>query len=281
MPIALKTAMQRVLEGWIEDLDPSWRALFADVQLGFDAVDAELSLEEWEPIFPTRRSKLFPGAPPGAHMLRAFDDIAPDQVRCIILGQDPYPEPGFATGRAFEAGNLATWRELDKMFSKSVRAFLQLAVAARSGDASFARSFADWPATLKALEAGEAGFRAPADLVPRWLEQGVLPLNASLTLTRFSVTVDRHQSAGHLPLWRPLILAALTRLAARPRPLCIIAFGDAAVSALAASGVEHSGHVFAIRRQHPASADAVLALPNPLVLCNEFLRAQAHETIDW
>ena len=59
-------------------------------------------------------------------MFRAFDGIAPEDVRCVILGQDPYPCPAFATGRAFEAGNVARWRELDKMFSPSVRAVVQL-----------------------------------------------------------------------------------------------------------------------------------------------------------
>jgi uracil-DNA glycosylase len=63
--------------------------------------------------------------PVGAHMLRAFEGIPPHHVRCVILGQAPYRAPDFATDRAFETGNVASWRELDKMFSKSVRAFIQ------------------------------------------------------------------------------------------------------------------------------------------------------------
>ena len=106
MDVSLRDAMQDMLEGWQDDLPADWRAGLAPVRLGFDKMDGSLSLEPWEPIFPTRRGKLFPGAPKGAHMLRSFDDIAPDDVRCVVLGQDPYPCPAFATGRAFEAGQV-------------------------------------------------------------------------------------------------------------------------------------------------------------------------------
>ena len=85
------------------------------------------------------------------------DGLAPEDVRCVILGQDPYPCPAFATGRAFEAGNVATWRELDKMFSPSVRALVQLVVAARTGEARYAEDFERWPSTLADIESGRDG----------------------------------------------------------------------------------------------------------------------------
>src|SRR6056297_1193057 len=33
------------------------------------------------------------------------------KIKIIILGQDPYPEKGRATGRAFEVGDLNSWNE--------------------------------------------------------------------------------------------------------------------------------------------------------------------------
>ena len=30
------------------------------------------------------------------------------EIKVVILGQDPYPYPNFATGRAFEVGTIAT-----------------------------------------------------------------------------------------------------------------------------------------------------------------------------
>ena len=119
MAIRLVDALLEILADWQSDLPGPWREAIGDTQLGFDACDPSLTLEPWEPVFPVRRGKTFPGAPPGAHIFRAFDAIDPGDVRCVILGQDPYPAPDFATGRAFECGNVAAWRELDKMFSKA------------------------------------------------------------------------------------------------------------------------------------------------------------------
>ncbi|WP_252869801.1 GMC family oxidoreductase N-terminal domain-containing protein [Brucella pituitosa] len=143
-------------------------------------------------------------------------------MTCVVLGQDPYPEPGFATGRAFEAGNLAGWNELNKMFSKSIRAYTQQIVAARTGDMSYARSFDDWPKTLTAIESSAVELEHPSKIADRWISEGALLLNASLTLTRFKVDIDPHQSQGHLVLWQPLIIETLRTLAARGKPLVFL-----------------------------------------------------------
>ena len=192
----LRTALRQTLEGWQEDAAPAWQGLVDGVALAFEDVDADLEIEPWEPIFPTRRGRVFPGAPAGAHMLRAFDGLAPEAVRCVVLGQDPYPCPAFSTGRAFEAGNVAHWRELDKMFSPSVRAFVQLVLEARTGEARYAGSFARWPATLATIERGETGLEAPDALADRWEASGILLLNSSLTLTRFRPRAIRTSCAA-------------------------------------------------------------------------------------
>jgi uracil-DNA glycosylase len=215
--------------------------------------------------------------------LRAFDGISPHRVRCVILGQDPYPAPEFATGRAFEAGNVAAWRELDKMFSKSVRAFIQQIVAARTGELAYARSFEDWPRTLAAIERGSAALEAPSALAQRWVDDGVLLLNASLTLSRFKVDVDPHQARGHLPLWRPLMIEVLRALVARSTPLVVIGFGDAAADTLRRAGVKDgaAARCRCILRDHPARADEVLALENPFLLCNAYLEAMGAKPVAW
>ncbi|MDE0204116.1 MAG: hypothetical protein OXK73_16975 [Rhodospirillaceae bacterium] len=280
----LRTALRETLEGWQGDLDPHWRDVVGDVDLAFDAVDPKLELEPWEPIFPARRGRTFPGAPAGAHMLRAFDDLLPEDVRCVILGQDPYPCPAFATGRAFEAGNVARWRELDKMFSPSVRAVIQLIVAARTGEARYARSFSQWPATLAAIESGAVDLEAPGALADRWVASGVLLLNTSLTLSRFRREGDPHQVRGHLPLWRPLMVRVLDRLEARDRPLVVIGFGDAAAETLSAAGLsepETDTTVGVILRPHPAAADEILAQENPFTLCNRRLQTMGAAPVDW
>ena len=284
MAIQLRAALRETLQGWHEDIHPPWRDVVGGVSLAFEDVDPALALEPWEPVFPARRGRRFPGAPAGAHMLRAFDGLAPADVRCAILGQDPYPCPAFATGRAFEAGNVARWRELDKMFSPSVRALIQLVVAARTGEARYARCFDDWPATLAAIEEGRVDLEAPEALAGRWVASGVLLLNASLTLTRFRREGDPHQVRGHLPLWRPLMVRVLAHLAQGGSPTVFIAFGDAAAETLGASipGVsDPADDPRVILRPHPAEADAVLAQENPFVLCNRRLQAMGAEAVDW
>ena len=285
----LKDALEQTFAGWRGDVEPAWRPLFRTVELGFDAVDPALTLEPWEPIFPARRGRVFPGAPPHAHVFRAFDGVSPENVRCVILGQDPYPCPAFATGRAFEAGNVAAWRELDKMFSKSVRAFVQLVVAARTGDEGYAAGFERWPETLAAVEEGRVRLEPPAALADRWAASGVLLLNSALTLTRFAIEPGPHQTRGHLPLWRPLLGAVLRHLGARPAPPVFIGFGEPAAALLRAAGLgeEESGRAGetgrpgVILRPHPAAAEDLLARTNPFTLCNRHLEAAGGKPVVW
>lgn len=279
----LADAMEEVLTGWAADLEPAWHRVLGNIALGFDAMEPSLELEPWEPIFPARRGKRFPGAPSEAHMLRAFDGIDPADVRCVVLGQDPYPEPGFCTGRAFEAGNVIAWRELDKMFSKSVRAFIQLVCAARSGDDSYAASFDAWPRTLTDIESGAIGLEQPDRLAQRWVDQGVLLLNASLTLSRFQVGVDPHQAQGHVPLWRPLMERVLSYLKDRESPVVFIGFGEVAAETLQFAGIGEgiAAPKACILRQHPAFAEQVLGRENPFTLCNNHLEAMGVRPIGW
>ena len=279
--IALRDAMQELLQDWRDDIDPAWRSSVDPVRLGYGDISSDLMLEPWEPIFPARRGRNFPGQPDGAHIFRAFDGIEPSEVRCVLLGQDPYPCPAFSTGRAFEAGNTGCWRELNKMFSRSVRAFLLQIVAARTGCAEIAADFSQWPAALSKIESGEIPFEPPPGLADRWVKSGVLLLNSSLTLSRFSVNLDPHQSEGHLCLWKPLILSVLRQLAQKGQPLAVITFGDIAADrarqALAGAPTE----VWVAERPHPADADRFLACGNPFLACNEFLRRHGARPADW
>lgn len=286
MRMRLQAVMQDLLEGWQEDLDPAWLPVFQHVELGFAAMDATLEFEPWEPIFPVRRGRVFPGQPKDAHMLRAFDDLRPESVRCVILGQDPYPCAAFATGRAFEAGNVARWRELEKMFTHSIRTLLQQIAEARTGRAEFARSIADWAATVAAIENGTLDMPDPDRLAQNWVDQGVLLLNTALTLTRFAVEVSPHQRYAHLPIWRPLIDRALSHLLTRRQgPLVILGFGDTAAAACQAAGLVPSDRprdgLAYIQRPHPAAGNGILALANQFVLANRALIEAGTHPIAW
>lgn len=278
MPARFRQVMEAVLADWCADLPTPWQSIAAGVTLGFTNIDPGLDIEEWEPVFPARRGRQFPGAPKGAHMFHAFDSIMPADVRCVLLGQDPYPCPAFSTGRAFEAGNVAEWRELNKMFSVSIRVFMQQIVASRTGDASYARAFAEWPRLLAAIESSQLDIEPASAIADRWVRQGVLLLNSSFTLSRFQVSIDPHQSQGHLPIWQPFNIAVLKALAARRTPLVCVGFGDAAAQTLALAGFDSDT---AILRPHPARGDEFLAMPNPFDACNKKLLEMGGTPIQW
>ena len=288
MRLALKDAMQDILAGWQDDLAPTWRPA-ATAALDFDAIDPELTLEAWEPVFPARRGRTFLGAPKGAHIFHAFDGVAPADVRCVILGQDPYPCAAFSTGRAFEAGNVASWRELEKMFSVSVRTFMQLIVAARTANPSYAASTREWVRLRGEIESGKLALEPAVEIADRWVRQGVLLVNSSLTISRFAVEGDPHQLRGHLPLWRPFIVSVLRCLAERGTPVVFIGFGDQAAEALRSAGVSGSSNgavgsndkVGLILREHPAQGDRVLAKENPFTLCNRLLAEMGASPVSW
>lgn len=285
MTIRLRDALRETLEGWIDDIDPAWRPVINGVTLGFDDVDPDLMLEPWEPIFPARKGRVFPGAPKGAHMLRGFDGVDPETVRCVILGQDPYPSAEFATGRAFEAGGVARWRELEKMFSHSVRTFMQQVCAERMRQPDYADTVTTWARVIDNIETGLIPLESPTALIDNWVAQGVLPLNSSCSLSRFAVVPDPHQARGHLPLWRPLMLRVMRYLAERRKPIVFIGYGVIALDLLREAGIDDAarsgGPVALIARDHPAAGNKVLAEPNPFTLCNELLRERLAEPIRW
>jgi len=272
-----------MLDGWLDDLNPSWRDVFDGVELGFDDIDPSLELFGHEPIFPGRRNFRHMGAPEGAHLLQAFDDIDPQDVRCIMLGQDPYPCMAFSTGRAFDIGSYGNWRELEGMFTHSMRSLTQCVCAERAARPELAASTADWQQTIAAIESAQIPLEAPPRLAQTWVDQGVLLMNASLTISRFQVSFDPHQTQGHTPLWRPFMVRLLRHLLQeRENPPVVILFGDAAKATLSAalSTAALIGDSV-VATEHPAAGDGFLANGNPLSQCNAILMARGEKPIKW
>lgn len=282
----LNQFMHRWLDGWRSDLPFAWRSLFTGFDLPISAIDPSLHIEDGELIYPGRRNQALPGAPEGAHLFHAFDGIAPTEVRCVLLGQDPYPDVHFSTGRAFEAGAYSRWSDLNGMASHSMRSLIQCVYAARCGDPSYARGVAEWPCALAAVSDPRNRFPAPSALAQHWVDQGVLLLNSSLTISRFSVDGHPHQIGGHLPLWRPFIAHVIRHLLdAGPRRAVFILFGDAACQAASQGGLtvgfDAPDHPSAVVAPHPAAGDAFLGRHNPFIECNRKLKAMNQAPINW
>lgn len=180
--------------------------------------------------------------PPGPQVLRAFQQPF-DDVRVLIVGQDPYPTPGHAVGLSFS-----------------------VAPQVRPIPASLVNIFREYQQDL--------GLPAPSngDLTP-WAERGVLLLNRALTVAPRQP--NAHQGKG----WEAVTEQAIKALAARGGPLVAILWGSNARNLRPLLGA----NVPCIESSHPSpmSADRGFFGSRPFSRANEALSAQGAAPIDW
>ncbi|WP_265443601.1 uracil-DNA glycosylase [Flexivirga meconopsidis] len=179
--------------------------------------------------------------PAGDKVLRAFEQPL-DDVRVLIVGQDPYPTPGHAVGLSFSVAPEVN----------PVPRSLQNIYQEMTNDLGCAR-----PAT--------------GDLSP-WADRGVLLLNRVLT-------VRAGQPASHRGKgWEHVTAAAINGLVERGGPLVAILWGrDARNLAPHLGQVPYveSAH------PSPLSAHAGFFGSRPFSRVNQLLAEQSAEPIDW
>lgn len=181
--------------------------------------------------------------PDGPNVLRAFT-FPFDQVRVLIVGQDPYPTPGHPVGLSFS-----------------------VAPDVRPVPRSLANIFTEYSEDL--------GYPRPSsgDL-SAWAEHGVMLLNRVLTVAPGSPAA--HRGKG----WEAVTECAIRGLAARDRPLVAILWGrDAATLKPLLAG---SGCV-AIESAHPSPLSASRGFfgSRPFSRANAALTEMGAEPIDW
>src|SRR5579875_581104 len=179
--------------------------------------------------------------PAGENVLRAFKQPF-DDVRVLLVGQDPYPTPGHPVGLSFSVAP-----EVRKLPGSLVNIF---------------REYSD-----------DLGLPKPSsgDLTP-WAQRGVLLLNRVLT-------VQPHKPASHRGKgWEEVTSQAIQALAGRGGPLVAILWGRDARSVAPLLGdvprIE-SAH------PSPYSADRGFFGSRPFSRANESLRQQGGEPVDW
>jgi hypothetical protein len=95
-------------------------------------------------------------------------------VQVVVLGQDPYPQPGAATGRSFEVSGLKDWTTPFRQ--TSLRNILRAVYACyNGGDAP------SWTRVRDKIADGDFPILPPDRLFDSLESQGVLFLNAYLT----------------------------------------------------------------------------------------------------
>jgi len=179
--------------------------------------------------------------PAGENVLRAFKQPF-DEVRVLIVGQDPYPTPGHAVGLSFSVSP-----ELRRLPPSLLNIF---------------REYHD-----------DLGYPAPSngDLTP-WTGRGVLLLNRVLTVAPRQP--GSHRGRG----WEEVTEQAIRALAARGTPMVAILWGrDARNLAPLLDGVPlvESAH------PSPNSADRGFFGSRPFSRTSRLLEQQGAAAIDW
>jgi uracil-DNA glycosylase len=261
------------------------REALTEFSLDWLAVSDTLTFTATEPIYPTRRKDVLAGARADAHVFRAFDDLEPSKARCVLIGQDPYPALSRATGRAFEQGDLNAWASKSSLVASSLRALVRMLVAARTGDATVLKmswsNFVKFTATIQ--------LESPRDLFDHLQSQGVLCLNAGLTITRYKPGGAPDQTKGHIPFWKPVVGQVLRSIATRNSgQVVFLCLGQFAQSLLTSERVRSEAitagtwgtRVIDIAMPHPV-APGFISGPNPFLAVNEKLALMGASAVDW
>lgn len=124
---------------------------------------------------------------PSDDLMLRFLKVPLKSAQVIILGQDPYPQEGAATGRAFEVGNLQSWHQ--PFSNVSLQNIIRAVVRAQTGE------IYRFNEIRQMLNHG-LQLPAPSQLFVSWEKQGVLLLN-----TAFSCSI--HNPASHAYIWNP------------------------------------------------------------------------------
>lgn len=184
-----------------------------------------------------------PVYPAGSNIFRAFDLTPFDQVKVVILGQDPYHGAGQAHGLAFSVNDGVPFppslRNIFKELHDDVGAPIP-----RTGNLS------------------------------RWAEQGVLLLNAVLTVR--AGEAFSHQGKG----WEQFTDAVIHTLAERRQQLAFVLWGSPAQKK--AAFVDSSRHKI-IKSVHPSPLAASRGFfgSKPFSQVNQYLEETGQTPINW
>ena len=184
-----------------------------------------------------------PGYPPGKLIFNAFNRTPFDKVKVVILGQDPYHEPGQAQGLAF---------------------YVPPDVQTPPSLVNIAKELKD--------DLGRGTGTVP-DLL-EWTNQGVLLLNATLTVKAHCA--GSHQGKG----WETFTDAVVRALAEQREHLVFILWGSYAQRK--GAFIDRKRH-FVIESPHPSPLSAYRGFfgSKPFSRANAYLAQHDLTPIEW
>jgi uracil-DNA glycosylase len=216
--------------------------------------------------------------------------LRPDQVTAVVLGQDPYPRSSRATGRSFEQGDLPRWKRTPSDVAESLRRILQVVAYSRTGRNLYLEGDGAWGTLVDDIDAQLIDIAQPREFFDRWQAQGILCLNAGLTLSRFAPEVQR----AHFDLWRPVVQAIFKRLVTRQdHSIVFLLWGAVAFETFSSLGIldiaKKAGtedRVAVVRHSHPGAetsggAPRFFQPPNTFAVANEQLVSAGGQPLHW
>ena len=181
--------------------------------------------------------------PPGGLIFNAFNLCPFQNVKAVIIGQDPYHGPGQAHGLCFSV-----------------------------------KEDIDFPPSLinifKEIES-DLGIQRPVNgNLDRWASQGVLLLNATLT-------VRAHQAGSHQKKgWEQFTDSVIARLNDEKTNLVFFLWG--AYAQKKGESIDRSRHLV-LESVHPSPLSASRGFfgNKHFSRCNEYLKANGFDPVDW
>jgi uracil-DNA glycosylase len=129
---------------------------------------------------------------PVAGKVLRFLETDLSKVKVIILGQDPYPQKGAATGRAFEVGTLKSWDE--KFKQSSLRNILRAIYVAYNESDSQNDAAPTLTDVRAKMSSGNFKILPPDEFFGSLEKQGVLFLNTTFTC-------ETGNAGSHIKIW--------------------------------------------------------------------------------
>jgi uracil-DNA glycosylase len=182
--------------------------------------------------------------PPGSKIFNAFDSTPFDKVKVVILGQDPYHEPGQAMGLCFSVPQGVQVPPSLVNIIKEINADLGTQIPVTCGDLS------------------------------GWAAQGVLLLNATLT-------VRAHQAGSHQRHgWETFTDAAIQALCKQRKGIVFMLWGSYAIAKRAF--IDPNKHLV-LTAPHPSPLSAYRGFFGccHFSRANTYLQEHGQQPIDW
>lgn len=217
------------------DIEPSWH----------EKLMAEFEKPYFEMLTQFVRAEYANGLcfPPGKLIFNAFNQCPFDNVKVVLIGQDPYHEPGQAQGLCFSVGDGVKFPPSLRNIFTEIQSDLGVAVP-DSGD------------------------------LTRWAKQGVLLLNATLTVRAHAA--GSHQNKG----WETFTDAVIRAVSDGRDNVVFMLWGSYAQSK--AKLIDSTRHCV-LKSAHPSPLSAYRGFfgNHHFSICNQYLQQHGLEAINW